>query len=91
MKHLDLSEEDDSNSAACSLTDIRAEFLEEGFDIAPLDVCTCRVCEQQAERALVLPLHGSQMVPEVGTWRISDGQAAGLMANLHDLWHFLRA
>ena len=52
-------EKDNSHTATFSLADLGSEFVEECFDILPLDVRTGRVGEDDFERALVLPLHAA--------------------------------
>ena len=79
MEDTYLVEQDNSYPATFTLADLSAQFLEECFDILPLDTCTCtcRVSKDQFERALVLSLH-VKMVPPSGTiarWRaLSDAQ-----------------
>ena len=49
------------HAAAFSFTDLRAEVLEERFNILPMDICTRKVSVQSSERALMLPLHANHV------------------------------
>ena len=58
-------EQDDSNTTAFSLADSSAQFCEQRFDIAPLNVPADGASEDQFKSALVLPIH-AQTVPRSG-------------------------
>ena len=47
VENTHLSKQNDCNAAALSLADLRAKPGEEGFDVSPLDICACRVSENQ--------------------------------------------
>jgi hypothetical protein len=57
MEHSHFFEQDYSYTTAFSLAHFGAQFYEQRFDIAPLDVPTRRAGEDQFESSLVLPLH----------------------------------
>ena len=58
MKDAHLAEQDNCYATTLSLADFGPELAEECFDVRPLDIRTCRVSEDDFERASVLPLHG---------------------------------
>jgi hypothetical protein len=66
MKYPHLAKQKYGNPASCTLFDFRAKFNEQGFNIAPLDVCARGAGKNQFNNPLVLPLHG-RMVPLSGT------------------------
>lgn len=66
VKNPNLFKQDNSHTAPFSLADFGAQFYEQRFDIAPLDVAACGAGEEQVERGLVLSLH-LLMVPLSGT------------------------
>ena len=57
MKDAHLAEQDNCDATTLSLADFGSKPVEERFDVLPLDIRTCRVSEDDFERALVLPLH----------------------------------
>ena len=59
MEDAHLAEQDNCYATALSLADFGSKLAEECFDVFPLDIRTCRVSEDDFERALVLPLHAS--------------------------------
>ena len=66
MKHSHFFKQDYSNTTTLSLADFGAQFYEQCFDVAPLNVSTCRADEDQFKSSLVLPLHAA-IVPLSGT------------------------
>ena len=66
MKHSHFFKEDYGDTTTFSLTDLGAQFYEQRFNIAPLDVPTRGAGKDQFESALVLPLH-TEIVPRSGT------------------------
>ena len=66
MEHPNFFKQDYSYTTTLSLADFSAQFYEQRFDIAPLDVRTRGAGEDQFESALVLPLH-AEIVPRSGT------------------------
>ena len=50
-------EQYDCYAAAFPLADLGSEFLEERFDVLPLNISTRGVSKEKFERALMLPLH----------------------------------
>lgn len=66
MEHSHFIEQDYSYTTTFSLADFSAQFYEQRFDIAPLDIPTRGAGEDQFESALVLPLHAT-IVPLSGT------------------------
>jgi len=75
VKHPNFLKQEDSHTTTLSLADLAAQFCEERFHVAPLDVATGWVSKDQFEGALVPSLHG-RMVPQLGT----TGEAEGLQA-----------
>ena len=57
MKNANLFKQDNRYATAFSFTDLGAQFDEQRFDIAPLDIAAHRASENQIKGALVLPLH----------------------------------
>jgi len=66
MKYPHLAKQKHGNPASRTLFDFRAKFNEQGFNIAPLDVCARGSEKNQPDNPLVLPFHG-WMVPFSGT------------------------
>ena len=63
VKHPNFLEQEDSYATPFSLADLRAQFREKRFNIAPLDICAGWMSKDQFESALVPSLHG-RMVPQ---------------------------
>ena len=59
MEDTYFAEQDDRYATAFSLADLGSEFLEERFDVLPLDICTGGMSKDKLQRALVLPLHAT--------------------------------
>lgn len=57
MEHPHFFKQNYSHTTTLSFADLGAQFYEQRFDIAPLDVPTRGAGEDQFESALVLPLH----------------------------------
>lgn len=62
VKYPNFLKQDDSDTTTLSLADLGAQFCEQRFDIAPLDVPARGASEDQFEGALVPSLH-ARMVP----------------------------
>ena len=57
-----LFKQDDSNATSLSLSDFCTQLSEQSFDVAPLNICACRVSKDQLQCALVLSFH-SHLTP----------------------------
>ena len=66
MENSHFFKQDYSYATTLALADFGAQFYEQRFDIAPLDVPTRGASEDQFKSALVLPLH-TEIVPRSGT------------------------
>ena len=66
MEYPHFFEYDHGYTTALALADFGAQFYKQRFNIAPLDVCTCRAGEDQFKSSLVLALHAA-IVPRSGT------------------------
>ena len=62
MKYPHFFEQDDSYTAAFSLTDFRAQVFEEGLDVPPLQIRAGWMREERFKRALMLALHGAMVL-----------------------------
>jgi hypothetical protein len=58
VEHSHFFKQDHSYTTTLSLADFGAQFYKQRFDIASLDVSTCRAGEDQFKSSLVLPPHG---------------------------------
>jgi hypothetical protein len=66
MEHPHFFKQDHSDTTTFSLADFGAQFCEQRFDIAPLNIPTRGASEYQFESALVPALH-AEIVPLSGT------------------------
>ena len=66
MEYPHFFEQDHGYTTTLALADFGAQFYKQSFNITPLDVCTCRVGEDQFKSSLVLALHAA-IVPRSGT------------------------
>jgi hypothetical protein len=86
VKHPHLTKQKYRNPASRTLFDLRAKLNEQGFNIAPLDVCAGGSGENQFNNSLALPFHEC-MVPLSGTAPCGAGDGSQLTLALPGTQH----